>query len=50
MWWTLLIFYLLLQIPLGIVVGTFIKQGAVDDKALDTASVALKCNVQEKIV
>ena len=50
MWWNLLIFYLLLQIPLGIVVGTFIKQGAIENKGLDTASVLLKTSVQKKII
>jgi hypothetical protein len=32
MWWALLIFYLLLQIPLGIVVGTFIRQGTTENE------------------
>jgi hypothetical protein len=41
-WWALLIFYLLMQIPLGILIGTFIRHGTALSEDQSSAKKSLK--------
>jgi hypothetical protein len=48
MWWVLLILYLLMQIPLGIAIGAFIRDGSTEDQPSDSVSVSVKTELLRK--